>query len=269
MNQRANLVAVSLFAAIGLFAVAVVVSGVGYYQQMLSRTAQNVQQPTPQTFQAAHLDVKPTPSADEQETTPAIDEYQRVVLMKGLLEARNKELQKKSAELREKTRELEDLKTRYDETVKLALDVISETGPMPENPTDAQQIQEDLRAMSESQEMLEAQVAMLQLDLDEAYQELTAMQEDADVGMASLIDAQSAQQNEMVRVLRTVGEEAVPALLNSLRDENPEVRRWACEMLGSLGNDARDAMDALDLALGDSDLRVRAAARVALQTLSE
>jgi HEAT repeat protein len=56
----------------------------------------------------------------------------------------------------------------------------------------------------------------------------------------------------------------VPALIDALLDEEPDVRRSAAEAIGLIGPAADDAIPALTVALGDSNARVAAAAREAL-----
>lgn len=71
----------------------------------------------------------------------------------------------------------------------------------------------------------------------------------------------------VAEVLRRMGpqaEGAVPALLNSLRDEDYALRIRACAALGSIGPGAAAALPALKLALGDPEAQVQNAAREAM-----
>lgn len=63
--------------------------------------------------------------------------------------------------------------------------------------------------------------------------------------------------------------EAVPALIETLRDENESavVRQWAAWSLGQIGPDARGAVPALVEALGDASPNVREAAAEALEKI--
>ncbi len=58
--------------------------------------------------------------------------------------------------------------------------------------------------------------------------------------------------------------EIVPALIEALQDEEPEVRRSAAFGLGTFGEQAKDAVPALQAALNDPASEVRKAAGVAL-----
>lgn len=58
--------------------------------------------------------------------------------------------------------------------------------------------------------------------------------------------------------------EVIPALIEALKDDVPEVRRSAAFGLGTFGEQAKDAVPALQAALQDSSSEVRKAAAVAL-----
>ena len=62
-----------------------------------------------------------------------------------------------------------------------------------------------------------------------------------------------------VEALGRIGEDAVPALIQTLRDQDVEgfVRENAAEALGSIGKDAKDAVPALIQALKDESIGVR------------
>jgi HEAT repeat protein len=61
--------------------------------------------------------------------------------------------------------------------------------------------------------------------------------------------------------------EIVPALVESLQDENPHVRRDAARALGSFGAEATNSIPALQAALRDRDTSVRRAVGVALSRI--
>lgn len=56
----------------------------------------------------------------------------------------------------------------------------------------------------------------------------------------------------------------VPALIEALKDTEPDIRRSAALGLRSFGPEAKDAIAPLQKALADRDARVREAARLAL-----
>ena len=60
----------------------------------------------------------------------------------------------------------------------------------------------------------------------------------------------------------------VPALIESLKDVQPDIRWSAAIGLGYYGTQAESAIPALEKAKGDSDARVREAARVAISRIA-
>jgi HEAT repeat protein len=54
-----------------------------------------------------------------------------------------------------------------------------------------------------------------------------------------------------------------------LKDERPEVRKYAAEALGNIGPTARDAFPALEDAEGDPDADVRIATRAAMKKIQK
>jgi HEAT repeat protein len=61
--------------------------------------------------------------------------------------------------------------------------------------------------------------------------------------------------------------QVVPALIEALKDKGEDVRWSAAIGLGYFGDQARDAIPALQAAQRDRDARVREAARVALSRI--
>ena len=59
----------------------------------------------------------------------------------------------------------------------------------------------------------------------------------------------------------------VPALIEALKGKNFAVRRSAAIKLGSFGEEAKEAIPALQAALHDPDARIREAAGVALSRI--
>jgi HEAT repeat protein len=73
---------------------------------------------------------------------------------------------------------------------------------------------------------------------------------------------------EASRVLVAIGAPAVPALVATLHDPNAELRRWAAVVLGRMGGNAVEAVDALLGVARDENQRVQAAAKEALDLIS-
>ena len=86
-------------------------------------------------------------------------------------------------------------------------------------------------------------------------------------------DLKSAQEGDRIRAVRLLpqrqGDPAkiVPALIASLKDKQGDVRRSAAIGLGYFGEQAKDAIPALQQAQHDRDARVREAAGVALSRI--
>ena len=75
--------------------------------------------------------------------------------------------------------------------------------------------------------------------------------------------------NEATQTLIATGSAAVPALLDRLADEDPDIRRWAVNVLGQIGPEASLAIEALVEALNDDNEDVREAARIALDRIED
>jgi hypothetical protein len=88
-----------------------------------------------------------------------------------------------------------------------------------------------------------------------------------------LADLKSAEEKDRITAVRLLperradGGRVVPALIESLQDKQANIRRSAAIGLGSLGQEARDAISALQAAQSDPDARVREAAGVALSRI--
>jgi len=84
--------------------------------------------------------------------------------------------------------------------------------------------------------------------------------------IADLTSSQEGDRIVAVRLLPAKGDpdKVVPALINALRDKHGDIRWSAAIGLGSFGEQAKDAIPALQQARSDRDARVREAAGVAL-----
>ena len=86
-------------------------------------------------------------------------------------------------------------------------------------------------------------------------------------------DLKSGQEKDRIVAIRTLPQrkgdatQVVPALAESLRDQESDVRWSAAIGLGYFGEQARDAIPALQAARRDRDARVREAAGVALSRI--
>jgi HEAT repeat protein len=86
-------------------------------------------------------------------------------------------------------------------------------------------------------------------------------------------DLKSAQEGDRIKAVRLLPQhkgdaaKVVPALTESLKDKQGDVRWSAAIGLGYFGEQARDAIPALEAAQHDPDARVREAAGVALSRI--
>ena len=86
-------------------------------------------------------------------------------------------------------------------------------------------------------------------------------------------DLKSVEEGDRIKGVRLLPQrkgdavKVVPALIEALQDEHGDVRWSAAIGLGYFGAEAKQAIPALEAAQGDSDPRVREAARVALSRI--
>jgi HEAT repeats len=85
-----------------------------------------------------------------------------------------------------------------------------------------------------------------------------------------LNDLKGAGERDRVIAVRTLpgrkgdAAQVVPALIDALKDKEPDIRWSAAIGLGTFGDQAKDAIPALQAALSDRDARIREAAGKAL-----
>ena len=88
-----------------------------------------------------------------------------------------------------------------------------------------------------------------------------------------IADLRSHEERERIIAVRTLPQrkgdaaQIVPALIEALADKHSDIRWSAAIGLGSFGEQARDAIPALQAAQRDRDARVREAAGVALSRI--
>lgn len=88
-----------------------------------------------------------------------------------------------------------------------------------------------------------------------------------------ITDLKSTQEKDRIVAVRLLqrhkedAAQAVPAMVEALKDKTPDVRWSAAIGLGYFGDSAKDAIPALQTTLTDRDARVREAAGVALSRI--
>lgn len=122
---------------------------------------------------------------------------------------------------------------------------------------------------SESLELEQTQqVAQLKSELTATELEIAAIRRQTNAELLSLLDQQQLLEATSRRAFTRLGEAAVPVLVELLNDQRAEVRAWAASILGSLGVNGQDAVPALMGLLVDNDPHVRQQARRSLELLS-
>jgi hypothetical protein len=225
----------------------------------------------------AHLDL--AAKANAPGVGNADMEKQRIRLLESMLEDKTRRLRQLSDLLQQKAAEFEELRTRYDDAVALAVESLSHdsnasgAAPKPSNretpdaKTDPALLQAELSVARAVHESLVSDVTALQEELTRAQRELEQLKEAQDQETMERLRDATVLENAAASVLSRVGREAVPALRDALDHPSPVVRRWAATVLGSIGSEAEDAIPALTEALSDVDSNVRRAVQSALEAI--
>ncbi|MAD79792.1 MAG: hypothetical protein CMJ50_02960 [Planctomycetaceae bacterium] len=122
---------------------------------------------------------------------------------------------------------------------------------------------------SESLELEQMQqVAQLKTELAATESEIAEIREQTNAELLSLLEQQQLLDTTSRRAFTQLGSAAVPVLVEFLSDERAEVRSWAASVLGGLGADGQDAVPALMGMLVDDDRIVRDQAKRSLELLS-
>lgn len=122
---------------------------------------------------------------------------------------------------------------------------------------------------SESLELEQTQqVAQLKAELTETESQIAQIREQADAELLSLLEYQQLVDATSRRAFKQMGVAAVPVLVELLGDDRADVRAWAASILGSLGTDGQDAVPALMGMLVDNDKGVRDQAKRSLDLLA-
>jgi len=112
------------------------------------------------------------------------------------------------------------------------------------------------------------QVALLKSELAETETRIAVIREQSNAELLMLLEQQQLLDATSRRAFTQMGAAAVPVLVQLLSDERPEVRAWAGSVLGGLGPNGQEAVPALMGLLVDNDEQVRDQARRSLDLLS-
>ena len=105
----------------------------------------------------------------------------------------------------------------------------------------------------------DVEIELIEWQIEQANQRV------ADLELTALREI--IRSNEATQALIATGAAAVPALLDRLAEEDPEIRRWAADVLGQIGPEASLAVEALLEALNDANEDVRESAKIALDRI--
>lgn len=225
-------------------------------------------------IRAAEITLPPTTGIQTDDAN-----VRQIQLLENLVDEKNQRLRQLSEESEKMTRELADLRDRYEEATAIAIEML---GPVPESSgdisaaeptgtepnTDPAKLEAELAVAEAVQKKLVADRESLQEELKKANQELSDLQMQMLTDAANNAIRESQLRTAMVSLFGSIGSPAVQPLIGSLNDASPSVRQWAAEALGKIGPDAGDAVPALKVALSDDNENVRKAARSALDLIA-
>ncbi len=244
---------------------------------------------------AALLQVEPEEVSATRRTPPRADDgfiyerqeafaeaARRIKQLEALLERKTELLNQRTELLNKRTAEYDALREEADRYLMLLLEQLDP--PMPETPTGDQDadrrrqgeqqargnLRDELRRLRGELERSDLQEEALQGELEQLRGELIAAEQQlAEVELEQLLGNTTAGERPLAtEALMRVGAEATPVLMVALRDERPDIRRWAAEVLEQLGPAGADAVPALRTARQDTDPAVRQAAQRALRAVT-
>ncbi|MDG2384359.1 MAG: HEAT repeat domain-containing protein [Pirellulaceae bacterium] len=197
--------------------------------------------------------------------------------LRELLHQRGRDLQSRSAELRQQNLAYEkllnnftNLQSRFDELEQdsaqdttLLVDLVTrmnenveiDNQPSPPRLPDMQLIDMENEAANPQN----AELTLIQWQLDVANERVRELE--------NSILQEMVKSTEATRALIDGGEAVVESIADLLNDENAEIRLWAAEVLGKIGRPALNATDILIQAMSDPNQEVRKAAEAALDRI--
>ena len=189
----------------------------------------------------------------------------------------------------ERTNQLEDRNGRIDELNSQLRELRSNTSdrtsprPAPRNPartesrpagtsdSDLRQEIERLNQILLAADLQDAeyrqQIGVLRDSLDKANDQLDLFEDGADAQLANTAVRQRSRERLIGDLVARFGSDSVPLLVDLLEEDDPQLRIWAIQILGQLGDDAEVALDDIAPLLEDSSADVRNAARRAVDSI--
>lgn len=113
----------------------------------------------------------------------------------------------------------------------------------------------------------QAELDLLMMELAVTDESITQLGEEAEAELAAMLEQKNAFETIVSAAFSQMGEDAVPILVDYLGHERADIRRWAAVTLGEVGPPAREAIPPLLDALRDGDPSVRDGAKGALEEI--
>ena len=273
MNWRLNLLALTIYTVFGLVAGAVVYFGLGNWGRELDRQTalpaddSNGMSKVP----ARHLDLREDEPARSETISP--EGATEAKLLSKLLAERTDQVADLRRKLQAADKRVEDMRQRYDRVLVMMQDWLqfAEAVPMGGPETGASR---PAATDSSSEPAAASDMERRALDLREELAEITLELREREEQLADAtvqVIEHDAMLNVVVqRLLKPSIDQVIPRLSNLLLDRRVEVRRWACQLIASIGPAARDSEDALKTLLqSETDEEVKAAANRALEAIAD
>lgn len=260
-----------ILAAYGLTAIVVGLFGYLFYQSQAKILPRPVPAPPRSLISQPIPTVRGSRAIVRQLRRDTERQRDRITELQRLATKREEILKQQAAELQTQTLKSKQLHAEADRYFKLLMELIDESAASVETNLNtlrgADEFDPSARGIpvgevdspTEPTTLEEFRVALMT-----AEWELEQQRAESDITLADEVGRMAVLRN----AIQNAGEVAVPVLVNMLSEEVAEVRVWAATSLGQVGGGSQVAMDALLVAIDDSDPDVRESARVAIQVIN-
>ncbi len=276
MNWRMNLLALAVYAALGI------VAGTAVFFTM--------RQWSRDTIQASNQQPLTSSGDDEQSTAAHLDQplersttdgrprgdSSDVALLRTLLDERLQQISSLRQKINAAKQQREDLQERYDRMLAMMedwlqlVDTMDSSTPNENAPPQQSLPPEEAPAGKRSLAEVERRMADLQEELTTMALELAERETQIDDLTDQLIERESTIPLIASRLLRPVADQIVPRLNTMLGDNNVLVRKTACELILTIGPAAQGTEDALrTLADSETNAEVKKLAAAALEAIAD
>jgi len=111
------------------------------------------------------------------------------------------------------------------------------------------------------------EIASLRNSLDRANDELDLLEDGADAQLKTVALQQQRRQRIIGDLVARFGSDSIPLLVDFLEEDDPQLRIWALQVLGQLGDDGEEALEDINPLFEDPSADVRNAARQAVDSI--